>query len=63
MEEFVRLPVRRVADIVAHPTPEAELKTNCNLVVIDFLFRHGYLTPDLPGYLPLLAGLRSGDCS
>jgi hypothetical protein len=40
-----------------------EYKPNCQLVIIDFLIRHGYITPEQKGYLPLLAGLRSGDCS
>ena len=38
-------------------------KPNCALVVIDFLLRHGVVLPDAPGYLKLLASLRSGDCS
>jgi hypothetical protein len=33
-------------------------KFNCNLVVIDFLIRHGFLTPDEPDYLELVKGLR-----
>jgi hypothetical protein len=36
---------------------------SCMQVIIDFLVRHGYLTPDMPDYLQLLAGLRSGGCS
>jgi hypothetical protein len=56
----MRLPVREVAHLMATTT---DYKENCNLVIIDFLIRHGYLTPDMPGYLQLLAGLRSGDCS
>jgi hypothetical protein len=32
-------------------------------VIIDFLIRHGYVTPEQPGYLELVARLRSGDCS
>jgi len=38
------------------------IKPNCYLVVIDFLIRHGYLDPDVPGYLDVLRELRSGDC-
>ena len=40
-----------------------EFKTNCNLVIIDFLIRHGYITPDQPNYLKLLMGLRQGEWS
>ena len=38
-------------------------KPNCNLVVIDFLVRHGIITPESPYYLELVSGLRSGECS
>ncbi len=35
-----------------------EFKTNCNLVVIDFLIRHGFITPEnTPNYLSLIQGL------
>jgi 8-oxo-dGTP pyrophosphatase MutT (NUDIX family) len=34
-----------------------EFKLNCNLVIIDFLIRHGYINPDEPGYMNLLTGL------
>ena len=32
------------------------------LVIVDFLLRHSYLDPDVPGYLDVLRELRSGDC-
>lgn len=32
-------------------------KLNCNLVIIDFLIRHGYLGPQDEGYLDLVTGL------
>lgn len=48
------------AALAFHATPQ--YKDNCCLVIIDWLFRHGYLTPDMPGYCQLLTGLRSGDC-
>ena len=60
MESFQRLPVAEVAEIIATTD---NFKDNCNLVVIDFLIRHGHLTPEQPGYLELLAGLRRGDCT
>ena len=37
-------------------------KPNINLVVIDFLVRHGYIPPEAPGYLELVASLRQGEC-
>ncbi|KXZ42115.1 hypothetical protein GPECTOR_201g365 [Gonium pectorale] len=60
VSDFRLLPVEEVAAIVATST---EFKTNCCLVIIDFLIRHGYVTPEQPGYLQLVAALRSGDCS
>lgn len=60
VEEFFRLPVPRVVELMA---TSSDFKENCCLVIIDWLVRHSYLTPDMPGYLALVAGLRSGDCS
>ena len=44
------------------PTCLDPIKPNCYVVIIDFLLRHGYLNPDVPGYLDILRELRSGDC-
>ena len=55
VEEFLLLPLSEVAAIV-HETDE--FKLNCNLVVIDFLIRHGWLEPHSPEYLSLVLGLR-----
>ena len=60
VESFRRLPVADVAALVADTD---EYKDNCNLVIIDFLMRHGHIVPEQPGYLALLAGLRLGGCS
>ncbi|KAG2497144.1 hypothetical protein HYH03_004735 [Edaphochlamys debaryana] len=60
VSEFTLRPLEEVADLVANTT---EFKTNCNLVIIDFMVRHGYITPEMPGYLKLVSMLRSGDCS
>jgi 8-oxo-dGTP pyrophosphatase MutT (NUDIX family) len=60
VEEFMRWPLERVAQTVRDTQA---FKPNCSLVIIDFLARHGYLTPDTPGYLTLLASLRNGDVS
>jgi len=48
--EFMLWPAERVAEIVRDT---AEFKFNCNLVIIDFLIRHGHITPDRPDYGPL----------
>lgn len=52
--EFYLWPVERVAEVVRDSD---EFKLNCNLVIIDFLIRWGYIPPDHPDYLVLVAGL------
>ena len=37
-------------------------KPNINLVVLDFLLRHGLIQPSAPRYLELVAALRQGEC-
>lgn len=53
--EFMLLPLAEVARIV-HDTDE--FKLNCNLVVVDFLVRHGWLGPERADYVQLVQGLR-----
>ncbi|QDZ19600.1 NUDIX hydrolase [Chloropicon primus] len=61
VEEFMLWPVERVMATVLETD---EFKQNCNLVILDFLVRHGYITPDnCPEYLSLVAGLRTAECS
>ncbi|KAK8286374.1 hypothetical protein V6Z11_D08G286100 [Gossypium hirsutum] len=60
VESFKLIPVKHVANIIKRTD---FFKTNCNIVIIDFLFRHGYITPECFGYLDLLQSLKSGDCS
>ncbi len=55
VETFYRLPLEEVAEIVE---TTFEFKFNCNLVIIDFLIRHGFLPPDHPDYTRLIRGLR-----
>ena len=52
--EFYLMPVQEVAEIVR---ASDEFKLNCNLVIIDFLMRHGILAPEHPEYLELAQGL------
>ncbi len=52
--EFHLWPIRRVADLV---NDTDEFKLNCNLVIIDFMIRHGYIRPEHPDYAALVAGL------
>ena len=57
VERFDLLPVAAAAALVARTD---RFKDNCNLVLADFLVRHGVLLPDDEGYLELVAGLRPG---
>ncbi|KAI4312278.1 hypothetical protein MLD38_037104 [Melastoma candidum] len=60
VESFRLVPVSLVSNIIRRTH---FFKPNCSLVIMDFLFRHGYIKPEYSGYLNLLASLRSGDCS
>ncbi len=55
VEQFCRWPLATVA---ARLLDTDDFKFNVNLVIIDFLIRHGFLTPDTPDYLDLVKGLR-----
>jgi isopentenyldiphosphate isomerase len=55
VEDFYLWPVEQVLETVRDTR---EFKLNCNLVIVDFLARHGYLDPDAPDYLDILQGLR-----
>lgn len=52
---FQFLPAETVAEIVRTTD---QFKFNCNLVIIDFLIRHGLIGPEDPDYLELAQGLR-----
>lgn len=54
--EFMLMPAAEVAEIVAHTD---DFKLNCNLVIIDFLIRHGLIEPEHPQYLEITAGLHA----
>jgi 8-oxo-dGTP pyrophosphatase MutT (NUDIX family) len=53
---FSLLPIEEVAEIVR---TTRDFKFNCNLVIIDFLARHGHLTPEDPDYLQIVRSLRA----
>ncbi len=55
VERFDLLPIEEVAQIVRDTD---RFKQNCNLVIIDFLIRHGHIRPEQEGYLELVRGLR-----
>lgn len=58
VEEFMLWDLERVASVISGSD---DYKPNCCLVIIDFLIRHGHITPEEPGYLDLLQALRVGD--
>ncbi|MBN1934496.1 MAG: DUF4743 domain-containing protein [Anaerolineae bacterium] len=55
VDEFYLWPVERVIETVSRTR---KFKTNCNLVIIDFLVRHGYLCPEDRHYIEIVCGLR-----
>jgi len=55
VEEFYLMPIAEVADIVKDSN---KFKLNCNLVIIDFLVRHGYLALNDENYIEIIQGLR-----
>jgi 8-oxo-dGTP pyrophosphatase MutT (NUDIX family) len=55
VEAFYLWPVERVAEVVRSSDA---FKFNCALVVIDFLIRHGVISPEEPDYAAIVAGLR-----
>lgn len=60
LDDFYLWPIAKVAKIVEETQ---EFKFNCNLVIIDFLLRHGLIAPDHPDYIALNQGLRAKDPS
>jgi 8-oxo-dGTP pyrophosphatase MutT (NUDIX family) len=51
-----------VSLIMRHAHDEIQFKPNVAVVFIDFLMRHGFVSPDEDGYLELLAELRRAEC-
>lgn len=54
ISEFELWSIERVTEVVA---TSQRFKFNCNLVVIDFLVRHGFLAPDDEDYVAIVTGL------
>ena len=61
VEDFFLWTVDQIKDSMA-PDFDDPIKPNCYLVIIDYLLRVGYISPETPGYLDVLQELRSGDC-
>jgi hypothetical protein len=55
--ELERFDLMRVEDVAERVRATDDFKFNVNLVIIDFLIRHGVIAPDHPEYLDLVAGL------
>ncbi|KAG0485022.1 hypothetical protein HPP92_009101 [Vanilla planifolia] len=60
VDSFKLIPVVQVANIIRRTE---FFKPNCSLVILDFLFRHGFIAPEDFGYLQLLQSLKNGNCS
>ena len=61
VEEFFLWTIDQVKESMALDFPDP-IKPNCYVVIIDYLVRMGYISPETPGYLDVLRELRSGDC-
>jgi isopentenyldiphosphate isomerase len=58
--EVDRFELWPLEDVIASVGDSFDFKSNCNLAVIDFLVRHGYITPENePDYMAIVLGLRS----
>jgi hypothetical protein len=55
IESFELMPVRKIIERMA---ASQDFKFNVALVNIDFLIRHGFLSPDDPDYAEIVSGLR-----
>jgi 8-oxo-dGTP pyrophosphatase MutT (NUDIX family) len=61
VQEFFLWTIDQVKESMAGDCADP-FKPNCYVVIIDYLMRLGYLSPDTPGYLDVVRELRSGDC-
>ncbi len=59
VESFRLMPIEEVAELVESSD---RFKLNCNLVIIDFLIRHGLIDPQHPEYTRLAEGLHRPLC-
>jgi len=62
VEGFFTWPMEKVLRSLAKDYDDP-LKPNCYLVVVDFLLRRGWLSPEVDGYLDVLKELRGGTCA
>ena len=56
--EVDRIKLWPLKDVIASVRGSFDIKSNCNLVVTDFLVRHGYITPKNElDYIAVVLGL------
>ena len=58
VEEFTLLPIAEVLQSIREKLPL--WKPNSALVVVDFAVRHGFVSPDEPGFVEIIHLLRAG---
>ena len=61
VQDFFLWDMRQIIESMPREYPDP-IKPNCYSVIVDFLVRKGFVSPDTPGYLDILRELRSGDC-
>lgn len=61
VEEFFLWTIDEIKESIARDYADP-IKPNCYVVIIDYLLRMGFVSPETPGYLDVLRELRSGDC-
>lgn len=61
VQEFFLWTIDQVKESM-EPDFHDPIKPNCYVVIIDYLQRMGYISPEVPGYLDVLKELRSGNC-
>jgi len=61
VENFFLWRIDQIKESMA-PDYHDPIKPNCYLVIIEYLLRMGFVSPQTKGYLDVLQELRSGDC-
>ena len=61
VEAFFLWRIDQIKESMA-PDYSDPIKPNCYLVIIEYLLRMGFVSPETKGYLDVLQELRSGDC-
>ena len=59
---FECVPINELVRLIQQHADKIQFKPNVAVVFIDFLMRHGFISPDENDYLDLLAELRRAEC-